>query len=110
MDISETADLLALEVQVIDNRRIEEATLVAWHRLIDDLEYPEAVEAVRMHFRDPANAGVYLTPAHVRAGVERIRVAGLGPQQDEFGNAVEPDFPALAAYTRLNPLPKEITS
>ncbi|WP_336642823.1 hypothetical protein [Microbacterium sp. MMO-113] len=106
MDITQTADLLA-EVQLIDNRRIEEATLVAWHRLVDDLDYSEAVEAVRLHFR---TSTTYLTPAHVRAAVERIRLAGLGPQQDEYGNDIEPDYPAVAAYERLHPEQKAITS
>lgn len=106
MDITQTADLLA-EVQLIDNRRIEEATLVAWHRLVDDLDYAEAVEAVRLHFR---TSTAYLTPAHVRAAVERIHQAGIGPMQDEFGNDIEPDLPAVAAYERLHPEQKAITS
>lgn len=106
MDIDETADLLA-EVQLIDNRRVEEATLVAWHRLVDDLDYSEAVEAVRLHFR---TSTAYLTPAHLRVAVDRIRLAGLGPREDEWGNEIEPDVPAVAAWERLHPTPKEITS
>lgn len=106
MDIAQTADLLA-EVQLIDNRRIEEATLIAWHRLVDDLDYAEAVEAVRLHFRDSTE---YLKPAHIRAGVERIRVAALGPREDDFGNQIEADGPAVAAARRLGHTLKEITS
>lgn len=97
MDITQTADLLA-EIQLIDNRRVEEATLLAWHELVSDLDYFPALEAARLHFRD---SEAYLKPRHIRAGVERIRLAGLGPQRDEFDNDLPVDLPAVAAYERL---------
>lgn len=97
MNIAETTELLT-RVQIIDNRRVEEATVLAWFELVDDLDFDQALEAVRLHFRESTE---YLKPVHVRAGVERIRVAGLGPERDEFGNDIEPDAPALAAFRRL---------
>lgn len=106
MNIEGTNDLL-VHIQIIDNRQVGDATVLEWHELVSDLDYDEALEAVRLHFRDSTE---YLKPAHIRAGVERIRRAGLGPQRDEFDNDIEPDRPAIAAYQRLNPDAKEITA
>lgn len=106
MTIEETATLLA-NIQLIDNRRIEEQTIIAWHVLVGDLDFPAALEAARLHFRDSTE---YLKPAHVRAGVERIRVAGLGIQRDEFDNDLPVDGPALAAHRRLASTRGEISS
>ena len=106
MNIEETNQLL-IRIQVIDNRQIGDSTVLAWHELVEDVDLATALEAVRLHFRESTQ---YLTPAHVRAGIERIRVAGLGPRQDEWGNDIEPDLPAVAAFERLHPNPKEITS
>lgn len=97
MNIEETGKLLA-RVQVLDNRRVDEATILAWHELVEDLEFAHAVEAVRLHFRESTT---YLVPAHVRANVERILLAGLGEREDEFGNELEVDEPALASHRRL---------
>lgn len=97
MNIEETGKLLA-RVQVIDNRRVDEATILAWHELVEDLDYAMAVEAVRLHFRESTT---YLVPAHVRRGIERILLAGLGAREDDYGNTVDVDEPALAAHQRL---------
>lgn len=96
--MEETGKLLA-RAQVIDNRRVDEATILAWHDLVGDLDYGMAVEGVRLHFREST---AYLVPAHVRAGVERILLAGLGARQDEWGNELDVDEPALAAHRRLS--------
>lgn len=96
MTIDETAQLLA-EIQLIDNRRIEKLTIRAWHELVEDLPYPAATEAVRLHFREST---AYLTPAHVRANVDRIRHAVPDPT-DELGNRMDRDEGALAAQARL---------
>lgn len=106
MTIDETATLLA-NIQLIDNRRVEEETIIAWHALVSDLDFSMSLEAARLHFRDSTE---YLKPAHVRAGVERILLAGLEARQDEFGNDVEIDGPALAAHRRLTASRREITS
>ncbi|MFD4957118.1 hypothetical protein [Microbacterium sp. NPDC058389] len=97
MNIQQTSELLA-RVQVIDNRRVEEATILAWHELLDDVDLPTAVEAVRLHFREST---AYLTPAHVRQNVDRIRRADDDPT-DEWGNHLPVDEPALAAHARLS--------
>lgn len=97
MNIEQTATLLA-EIQLIDNRRVDEEVIVSWHELVGDLGFAEAREAVVLHRRESAT---WLTPAHVRENVERIRVAAIGPREDELGNVIEPDAAALAAARRL---------
>lgn len=96
MNVEQTNQLL-MRVQAIDNRPIGDSTLVAWHELVGDLDYGMAVEAVWLHRREST---AYLTPAHVRANVERMLLASLGAREDEYGNTVEPDQTALAAYRR----------
>ena len=97
MNIEQTNELL-LRIQVIDNRQIGDSTVLAWHELVGDLDYAMAVEAVKLHQREST---AWLTPAHVRANVERILLAGLGQREDEFGNELDVDEPALAAHRRL---------
>lgn len=106
MNIEATATLLA-NIQLIDNRRVEEETIIAWHELVGDLGYDMALEAARLHFRDSTE---YLKPAHVRAGVERMLLAGLGAREDEYGNRIEPDAAALAALQRARADRKAVTS
>lgn len=98
MNIEETSKLLGL-IQVIDNRRVDEATILAWAPLVADVEYGVAVEAVNLHWREST---AYLLPAHVRANVARILGAEEHPQ-DEWGNYLEPDRAALAALGRVAP-------
>lgn len=97
MNIEQTAELLA-GIQLIDNRKVEKLTIRMWHELVGDLEYAHAAEAVKLHFRQSTT---YLTPAHVRANVERIRLAALGPVEDEWGNLVDPEPAAQEAARRL---------
>lgn len=97
MNIQETNQLL-IRIQVIDNRQIGDSTVIAWHELVGDLDYGQAVEAVKLHQREST---AYLTPAHVRANVERILLAGLGAREDEWGNEIEADTSALSAWRRL---------
>jgi hypothetical protein len=106
MNIEKTNDLL-IHIQMIDNRQIGDSTVLAWHELVEDLDFDAALEAVRLHFRESTE---YLKPAHIRAGIERIRVSGLGPREDDFGNVIDPDAQALAAHHRLAGLRREVTS
>lgn len=96
MNIQQTNDLL-VRIQVIDNRQVGDSTVLAWHELVDDVDFDAAVEAVKMHFRE---SPAYLVPAHVRKNVDRILNAATFPE-DEFGNPLEPDLAALQARARL---------
>ena len=100
MNIDKTAELLA-EIQLIDNRHVDEEVIVSWHELVGDLDFSIAREAVILHRRERTE---WMTPAHVRENVERIRVAGVGELEDDFGNRVMPDAAALATFQRINRL------
>jgi hypothetical protein len=62
------------KIQLGDNRETDAAGLVLaeWVDSIGDLDFDDAVEAVRMHRRETTD---YLTPAHVRTNVKRVRAA-----------------------------------
>lgn len=105
MNIEETSKLLGL-IQVIDNRRVDEAVILAWVPLVDDIDYRVAVEAVTLHRRE---SSAYLLPAHVRANAARILGASEWPE-DEHGNVLERDEAALAARDRLRSTRRAVTS
>jgi len=69
MNNAQVAAVLA-KIQLVDNRETDAAGLVLaeWVDTIGDLEFADAVEAVRMHRR---NSLEYLQPNHVR---ERVRL------------------------------------
>lgn len=96
MNAVEVGKLLA-EVSAIDSRRVDEAAVIVWMPLVSDLAFPMAAEALRMHRRE---SPAWVTPAHIRANVERMQVASLGAREDEWGNPVEVDEAALSAYRR----------
>jgi len=53
-----------------DNRTTGIADAAAWHAVIGDLDYDDAMEAVRRHYRDSTDR---IMPAHVRRLVKEIR-------------------------------------
>ncbi|MEU0078601.1 hypothetical protein ABZY58_11945 [Micromonospora tulbaghiae] len=53
-----------------DYREPSKADAVAWFAVIGDLEYDEAAEAVRRHYRDSTER---IMPAHIRRIVREIR-------------------------------------
>lgn len=69
MNINQTAAVLA-KIQLGDNREVTSLVLQEWHDTIGDLDYDDAVEAVRMHRKDST---AYLMPAHVRENVRVIQ-------------------------------------
>ncbi len=91
MDIQQTAQLVAL-IQIGDNRRVDRAVIAAWHDLVQDLPLDDALEAVRVHRRESTD---YLLPAHVIAGVKRLRGARLAAAEPPMPD-VDPDD--VAAY------------
>lgn len=69
MNTDELTMLLA-RIQVIDNRQVDALTIEAWTPLMSRIDYADAVQAVNHHF---TNSTDYLQPAHIRAGVARVR-------------------------------------
>ncbi|MBS0231759.1 MAG: hypothetical protein JSS52_11460 [Proteobacteria bacterium] len=97
MNAIEIGKLLG-EISGIDNRQVDEGTVMLWIPLVGDLDFSQSIEAVRLHRREST---AYLLPAHVRQGVERILVAGLGTRRDEWGNDLDEDTAAVGAWRRL---------
>lgn len=62
MNLAETHDLLTF-IAVYDNRRFDDATVLAWHPIFADLAFGDCRTAVTQHF---ATSEAYLMPAHVR--------------------------------------------
>ena len=74
MNLAETHDLLRL-VASFDNRRFDDATVISWQQVLDDLPFADAQTGVLRHFRDSSE---WLMPVHIR----RI-VAELNRQRGE---------------------------
>ncbi len=66
MNRAETHDLLAL-IAAYDNRRFDDATVLAWHPILEDNRFEDCRHAVVAHF---ATSDAYLMPVHVRRGAD----------------------------------------
>lgn len=66
MNISETANVLA-KIQVFDNRRVDEATILAWHEVLAEFDYQKALNAVTEFYREDRK---WIMPADI---VKRCR-------------------------------------
>lgn len=69
MNIEQTAVILA-KVAALDNRHDSDSAILAWHEVICDLDYTDALRAVAIHRMESTE---YLMPAHVRSIVARLR-------------------------------------
>lgn len=69
MNLAEANRLLTY-VASVDGRRIDDATVIAWHSIVGDLHLADCMEAVRRHF---ANSKDWLMPAHVREAAIKLR-------------------------------------
>lgn len=69
MNPGEVARLLAA-CAMYDFRTVEKADGLAWHHVIGDLDFEDAMEAVRLHYQQSTDR---MMPAHVRSGVKAIR-------------------------------------
>ncbi|MCT2042633.1 hypothetical protein M3D15_04695 [Pseudoclavibacter alba] len=56
-------------VSAVDNRKLTKESVLAWHQIIGDLVFEDAMEAVVRHFKESAG---WLMPVHVVDGVKRI--------------------------------------
>jgi hypothetical protein len=68
-----------------DRRTTGEADVRAWHDVIGDLDFTDAVQAVKAHYRE---SSAWVMPADVRARVKKIREERLAAVGDD---ALVPD-------------------
>jgi hypothetical protein len=73
MTPTQIATLLAY-ISSIDGRHTSTLMAEAWSDLIGGLDFEDAKSAVKDHYRDSAD---WLKPAHIVAGVKRIRAARI---------------------------------
>ncbi len=69
MTPEDTAKLLAAAA-MFDYRKADRDDILMWHSVIGDLNYDDAIEAVKHHYAQSTDR---LMPAHVRQGVKAIR-------------------------------------
>lgn len=69
MNKTDVAKLLTI-ASSIDNRNVNEVAVEGWYAVLHSLPFEDCVQAVRRHFEDSTE---YLLPAHVKAGVRRLR-------------------------------------
>lgn len=86
MKIADTARLLA-RIAAYDNRKVTPDTAAAWHDVVGDLEYPDALSGVVHHFRTSSD---YLMPVDVCRHVAALRRARC-LTQDQILDAMEAD-------------------
>ena len=70
MNAQQVAAVVA-KIRLGDNRETSPEVILEWLDTIGDLNFDDAVEAVRMHRRESVE---YLVAAHVRANVKRIQL------------------------------------
>jgi hypothetical protein len=66
---SETAQLLG-KAALIDNRKVDAATVEAWHEIIGHIDYRTALTSLTIH---RASSAEYLQPAHIIANLRKAR-------------------------------------
>lgn len=71
MNLAESHQLLVYAA-AFDNRKFDDATVVAWQSVLADIDAASAMEAVRQHF---GGSTEYLMPGHVRTGALNIHAA-----------------------------------
>lgn len=69
MNFAETAEVLAA-VQIYDSRRVDEATVRAWHKIIGRFTKEDCINAVVEHY---TNSTDWLMPAHITGRVKKVR-------------------------------------
>lgn len=69
MNIEQAAFVLA-KAAALDNRNQSDAAILAWHEVIGDLDYQDALQAVAVHRRESTE---YLMPVHIRRIAEKLR-------------------------------------
>lgn len=77
MNLSEVQDLLN-EASAFDGRPVTDDTVLAWHRLLRNLDSGQAMKAMRTHFETEDKR---LMPVHIVQGVKKLRAELMGGYQ-----------------------------
>lgn len=88
--VNETARLLQ-QAGVIDHRKPDDATLLAWHELLVPYALDDCLDALRAHRRESAE---YLQPAHIIGRVRAVQRRRSLSVPFEANPDIERDYPA----------------
>jgi hypothetical protein len=89
-DPQETSQILAL-CAAYDSRTVGRADILAWHDVIGDVAYADAMQAVKDHYRDHRER---ITVADIRDRVRAMRLARVENLEDvDLVRDVDPDDP-----------------
>lgn len=89
MNQAEASQLLTIAA-TLDNRAVTPEAVQVWAGLLDDIDYADAVEALKAHYRESAK---WMMPADVRGRV----AASYAARKREYGAAVNARRDALTA-------------
>lgn len=104
----ETAQILTL-ISQYNGMPVDKARALAWHDMIGELDYDDAVEAVKAHFRISTD---WLQPGHLIAGVKAIiaerravcrRAEAIESSWEQRSHAATPNEAYMAARSALRP-------
>lgn len=102
MTKEETAKLLTY-CSAMDNRKVTEETVEAWHATIGDLDYQDCMVAAKAHFRHEDS---YLNARAILRGVYRERSRRLDGFLDPLPKADPSDTEAYKKELRANRIAK----
>ena len=88
--VAETSRLLQ-QAGVIDHRRPDDVTLLAWHELLAPYSLRDCLDALRAHRTESTE---YLQPAHIINRVRAVQRRRLLAVPAEANPDVEADYPA----------------
>lgn len=80
MTRTETSQLLSL-IRSYDNRKADDATVLAWHAVLHDLDLADCQAAVIEHM---GTSEAYLMPVHIRRGVREIERQRIRAERDRL--------------------------
>jgi len=69
VDIKQTGILLA-KIALIENREATNETILAWHEILNEVNYEDAMEALIQHYRHSTES---CKPAHIVRGARAIK-------------------------------------
>jgi hypothetical protein len=69
MDIKQTGLILA-KIALIENRAATNETIRAWHEILEDINFEDAMEALVRHYRNSSDA---CKPAHIVRGAREVK-------------------------------------
>lgn len=96
MNRAETSRLLAL-IRCYDNRKADDAAVLAWHAVLGDLDLADCEEAVIKHM---GTSDAWLMPVHIRRIVDELRRERAGRYREERLALMASQVPAGAPPTR----------